>query len=204
MIYHERRIINLKGKIIAVIIAIALVVFVANSAKVIDKGTEGQYTGVVAFDAGASSQSDWDKISSQITGSAQEISALNLNELGAGKAVKFRGVVNEFSSKANGKKKSITVTPENYSGNAQFIVQLGSIYTGTSIRDVQTVKGFGDFTNQTEWSQYAKALNSQLDKEVVAPLNIDENIKGKNITITGTATSSGNQVTITPVAIVIE
>ncbi|MBQ6773361.1 MAG: DUF2291 family protein [Synergistaceae bacterium] len=194
----------MKGKIIAVIIAIALIVFVAKSAKVIDKGTEGQYTGVVAFDAGASSQSDWDKISSQITGSAQEISALNLNELGAGKAVKFRGVVNEFSSKANGKKKSITVTPENYSGNAQFIVQLGSIYTGTSIRDVQTVKGFGDFTNQTEWSQYAKALNSQLDKEVVAPLNIDENIKGKNITITGTATSSGNQVTITPVAIVIE
>ena len=194
----------MKGKIIAVIIAIALIAFVANSAKVIDKGTEGQYTGVVAFDAGASSQSDWEKISSQITGSAQEINSLNLNDLGAGKAVKFRGVVSEFSSKANGKKKSITVTPENYSGNAQFIVQLGSIYTGTSIRDVQTVKGFGDFTNQTEWSQYAKALNSQLDKEVVAPLNIDENIKGKNITITGTATSSGNQVTVTPVAIVIE
>ena len=51
----------MKGKIIAVIIAIALVVFVASSAKVIDKGTEGQYTGVVAFDAGASSQSDWER-----------------------------------------------------------------------------------------------------------------------------------------------
>ena len=194
----------MKGKIIAVIIAIAIIAFVANSAKVIDKGTEGQYTGVVAFDAGASSQSDWEKISSQITGSAQEINALNLSDLGAGKAIKFRGVVSEFSSKAGGKRKTITVTPENYSGNMQFVIQLGSIYTGTSVRDVQTVKGFGDFTNQTEWSQYAKALNSQLDKEVVTPLNIDENIKGKTITITGAATSSGNQVNITPVAIAVE
>ncbi|MBQ9404241.1 MAG: DUF2291 family protein [Synergistaceae bacterium] len=195
---------DLKGKIIAIIIAIALVAFVANSAKVIDKGTEGQYTGVVAFDAGASSESDWAKISSEIAGNAQELSALNLSELGAGKAVKLHGTVSDFTSKANGKRVSITVTPENYSGNTQFVVQLGSIYTGTSVRDIQTVKKFGDFTNQTEWSQYAKALNSQLDKEVVTPLAINESVKGKTITITGAATSSGNQVMITPVAIVIE
>lgn len=194
----------MKGKIIAVIIAIALIAFVANSAKVIDKGTEGQYTGVVAFDAGASSESDWEKISAEITAKAQDISALNLSELGAGKALKLHGTVSEFTSKAGGKRVSITVTPENYSGNMQFVVQLGSIYTGTSIRDVQTVKGFGDFTNQTEWSQYAKALNSQLDKEVVAPAKINEGTKGRTINITGTATSSGNQVMITPVAIVIE
>ncbi len=195
---------NLKGKIIAVIIAIALIAFVANSAKVIDKGTEGQYTGVVAFDAGASSESDWEKISAEIAAKAQDINALNLSELGAGKAVKLHGTVSDFTSKANGKRVSITVTPENYSGSMQFVVQLGSIYTGTSVRDVQTVKGFGDFTNQTEWSQYAKALNSQLDKEVVAPAKINESTKGKTVTITGTATSSGNQVMITPVAIVID
>jgi len=194
----------LKGKIIAVIIAIALIAFVANSAKVIDKGTEGQYTGVVAFDAGASSESDWEKISAEIAAKAQDINALNLSELGAGKAVKLHGTVSDFTSKANGKRVSITVTPENYSGSMQFVVQLGSIYTGTSVRDVQTVKGFGDFTNQTEWSQYAKALNSQLDKEVVAPAKINESTKGKTVTITGTATSSGNQVMITPVAIVID
>ncbi len=194
----------MKGKIIAVIIAIALIAFVANSAKVIDKGTEGQYTGVVAFDAGASSESDWEKISAEIAAKAQDINALNLSELGAGKAVKLHGTVSDFTSKANGKRVSITVTPENYSGSMQFVVQLGSIYTGTSVRDVQTVKGFGDFTNQTEWSQYAKALNSQLDKEVVAPAKINESTKGKTVTITGTATSSGNQVMITPVAIVID
>ena len=146
----------------------------------------------------------WEKISAEIVSNAQDINAVNLNELGAGKAVKFKGTVNEFTSKAGGKRNTMTVTPEGYTGNMTFTVQLGSIYSGTAIRDVQTVKQFGDFTNQTEWSQYAKALNSQLDKEVVAPLAINESIQGKSINLTGAATASGNAVTITPVALTIE
>ena len=83
-------------------------------------------------------------------------------------------------------------------------MQLGSIYSGTDVRDAQTVKGFADFTNQTEWSQYAKALNSQLDELVVAPLAIDEGIQGKTVQIVGAASASGKEVTVTPVAITIE
>ena len=83
----------------------------------------------------------------------------------------------------------------------KFTVQLGSIYSGTAVRDIQTVKSFGDFTNQTEWSQYAKALNSQLDKSAVAPLALDVNVKGRTVSVIGAATSSGSNVTITPVAI---
>ena len=194
----------MKGKILAVIIIAAIAAFVANSALVIDKGTEGKYTGVVAFDAHASSGSDWAKISSEITGKAEDINAVNLKELGAGKAIKFRGTVSEFSSKAGGKRKTMAVTPENYSGDMQFVIQLGSIYTGTAVRDVQTVKSFGDFTNQTEWSQYAKALNTQVDNEVVSPLAITDSVKGKTVTIIGAAVSSGNQVNITPVSIAVE
>ena len=66
----------MKKKIILIVVAVALVVFLACSAKVIDKGTEGQYTGVVAFDAGASSSGDWDQIVSEITDKAEEITAL--------------------------------------------------------------------------------------------------------------------------------
>lgn len=194
----------MKAKIFAVIIIIALCAFVASSAKVIDKGTEGQYTGVKAFDASESSGSDWGKISQEITANAAEINALDLNSLGAGKAIKIHGTVSEFTSKAGGKRKSIIITPENYSGNMIFSVQLGSVYTGTAIRDTQTIKKFGDFTNQTEWSQYAKALNSQLDKDVITPLAINDSIKGKTVTIIGAAVSSGNQVNITPVSIIIE
>ncbi len=189
----------MKAKIIGVLILVAIVAFVSNQVLVIEKGTEGQYTGVVAFDANASSGSDWQHIAAEISGNAVDINTLDLAELGAGKSVKFKATVEEFTSKANGKRNSITIKPENYSGNYKFTVQLGSIYSGTAIRDVQTVKKFGDFTNQTEWSQYAKALNNQVHENVVAPLGINSEVKGKNVNITGAATATGSEVLITPV-----
>ena len=193
-----------KKTIICIALAVVLVVFLALSAKVIDKGTEGQYTGEVAFDANASSSGDWESVVGEITDKAQDIATLDVAAIGPGTAVSVKGTVSEFVSKAGGKKNSITVVPEGYSGDAVFSVQLGSIYSGTDVRDAQTVKGFADFTNQTEWSQYAKALNSQLDELVVAPLAIDESIQGKTVQIVGAASASGKEVTVTPVAITIE
>ena len=191
-------------KIIWIILAVVLVVFLALSAKVIDKGTEGQYTGEVAFDASASSGDDWSEVLGEITGKAEDIASVDLAALGDGRAVTLKGTVTGYESKASGKKNTITVAPEGYTGDAVFTVQLGSIYSGTAIRDTQTVKAFGDFTNQTEWSAYAKALNSEMHDKVVVPLNIDEGIQGKTVTIVGAATGSGKDINITPVAITIE
>lgn len=194
----------MKKKIIWIVLAVVLVVFLALSAKVIDKGTEGQYTGEVAFDASASSGDDWSAVLGEITGKAEDIASVDLAALGDGRAVTLKGTVTGYESKASGKKNTITVAPEGYSGDAVFTVQLGSIYSGTAIRDTQTVKAFGDFTNQTEWSAYAKALNSEMHDKVVVPLNIDEGIQGKTVTIVGAATGSGKDINITPVAITIE
>lgn len=191
-------------KIIGIAFVVVVVVFLCLSAKVIDTGTEAQYTGEVSFDANASAGSDWEQVVSEITGNAEDITTLDLTALGDGKAVKLTGTISEFVSKANGKKNSITVVPDGYSGSAVFSVQLGSIYSGTSVRDVQSLKTFADFTNQTEWSQYAKELNSCVDENVVAPLAIDESVQGKTVTVIGAATASGDEVTITPVAMTIE
>lgn len=194
----------MKKNIIWILCVVVLIVFLALNAKVIDKGTEGQYTGVVAFDASSSSSDDWSGILAEITANAKDIKDVDLRNLGAGKAVKLTGTVSEFVSKANGKKNSITVVPNNSTSGEVISIQLGSVYTGTSVRDIQTVKAFGDFTNQTEWSQYAKAINSQIHELVVEPLNIDESIQGKTVTVIGAATSSGDEVTVTPVSITIE
>ena len=191
-------------KIIGIAFVVVVVVFLCLSAKVIDTGTEAQYTGEVSFDANASAGSDWEQVVSEITGNAEDITTLDLTALGDGKAVKLTGTISEFVSKANGKKNSITVVPDGYSGSAVFSVQLGSIYSGTSVRDVQSLKTFADFTNQTEWSQYAKEFNSCVDENVVAPLAIDESVQGKTVTVIGAATASGDEVTITPVAMTIE
>ena len=194
----------MKKKIAWIVLAVVLLVFFVLSAKVIDKGTEDQYTGVVAFNAGASSSEDWDIVVAEITEKAEDAASLDLKELGNGKAVKLTGTISEYVSKAAGKKNSVIVVPDGYSGDAVFSVQLGSIYSGTAVRDVQTRKVFGDFTNQTEWSQYGKALNEQLHELVVTPAGIDENAKGKKITVIGVAVASGNEVTITPVALTVE
>ncbi len=194
----------MKKKIVWIVLAVALAVFFILSAKVIDKGTEDQYTGVVAFDAGASSSGDWGDVVAEITEKAEDAVSLDPKSLGDGKAVKLTGTVTEYVSKASGKKNSVIVVPDGYSGDTVFSVQLGSIYSGTSVRDVQTKKVFGDFTNQTEWSQYAKALNEQLHELVVTPAGIDESIQGKKITVVGAATASGSEVTITPVSLTVE
>ncbi len=200
---------NTKG-ILVIVCALAVIVFLAFNMKVIDKGTEGEYTGVVAFDAGASSSSDWDVVAAEITGKAVDIlslDSLTKETLGTGTAVKLKGTITEYTSKASGKKNTITVVPEGYTGSVTFTVELGSIYgaTNTAIRDTQTARTLTkDFTNQTEWSQYAKALNDQSFANVVTPLGIDESVQGKTVTLTGAATASGTAVTITPVVMTIE
>ena len=72
-----------KTKIISIAVAVVLVVFLGLSMKVIDKGTEGQYTGEVAFDAGASSSGDWDAILAEIR--AQTLNLVLIGMPGCGK-----------------------------------------------------------------------------------------------------------------------
>ena len=171
--------------------------------KIIDKGTEGEYTGEVAFDAAADSSSDWEQVVAEITENAVDLKEqMDGDGLSKAAAVSVSAPVKEFESKANGKKNALILDVEGIDGTVK--VQIGSIYSGTEVRDVQTVKNFESFTNQTEWSQYAKALNSEVDAQVVVPLGIDDSVVGKKVSIIGAASASGDEVTITPVSITIE
>lgn len=191
-------------KTIALMLAGAMAaVSLTGCVKIIDKGTEGEYTGEVAFDAAADSSSDWEQVVTQITDSASELAELASGDWdGKAAAVKVSAPVGEFESKANGKKNALILNVDGVDGTVK--VQVGSIYSGTDVRDVQTVKNFESFTNQTEWSQYAKALNAELDAQVVAPLGIDESVVGKTVTLVGAASRSGDEITITPVSLTIE
>ena len=52
--------------------------------------------------------------------------------------------------------------------------------------------------------QYAKALNQEVDAQVIAPLALDESAAGKTATFVGAATASGGKIVITPVELTIE
>ncbi len=191
-------------KVIILILTGALISMTCTGCvKIIDKGTEGQYTGEVAFDASADSSSDWDQVVAEITENAKDLSELLAGDgVGKASAVSVTAKVKEFESKANGKKNALILDVEGYDGTVK--VQIGSIYSGSEVRDVQSVKKFENFTNQTEWSQYAKALNAEVDAQIIAPLSIDESIVGKTVTLVGGASASGDEVTITPVSLTIE
>ena len=195
----------MKKSILFVLLLAMVTVGLTGCVKIIDKGTEGEYTGEVAFDASADSSTDWAQIVDEITGNAQELTAaIEAGIPAEGAAVSGTGTISEFISKANGKKNSLIIALDGYEGDAVITMQIGSNYSGTAIRDIQTLKSFGSFTNQTEWSEYAKALNAEMDAQVVQPLGIDESAQGKKITFVGAATASGSDVTVTPVSITIE
>jgi len=172
--------------------------------KIIDKGTESQYMGVEVFDAASDSSSTWAPIVEEITGKAADITEL-LGAEGIGKeavAVSGSAEIAEFESKANGKKNALILKVDGYEGTVK--IQIGSIYSGTDVRDIQSLKEFGSFTNQTEWSEYAKALNAEVDTQVVAPLALDDSAVGKTVTFVGAASASGDEVTVTPVTMTVE
>ena len=155
------------------------------------------------FDSAAESSSDWDQVTEEITGAAADITeVLNGEGVGSGKAVSGKAQIVEFNTDTP--KYFLLVTPEGYTEDVQVKIQAGGVYSGTAVRDLQTLKGFEDFTNQTEWSQYGKALNKEVDAQVVAPLALDESAAGKTVTFVGAAVENSGTVTITPVSMTIE
>lgn len=171
---------------------------------VVPIGEEASFTGQQEFDSSAESSGDWAAVAEEITGAATDlVEVLNGDGIGSNTvAVSGTASIVEFNTETP--KYYLLITPEGYSGGEEFRIQAGGVYSGTAIRDAQTVKNFESFTNQTEWSQYAKALNEQADTQVVAPLALDESAAGKTVTFVGAAVQSGDTVTITPVSMTIE
>ena len=82
----------MKKELILAAAAILVSFSLTGCVKVIDKGTEGQYTGEVAFDASADSSGDWGQISQEITDNAKEIgSVLSGDGIGTVSAVSGTG-----------------------------------------------------------------------------------------------------------------
>ena len=171
---------------------------------VVPIGEEASFTGEEVFDSGAESSGDWTAVVEEITGAAKDLAeVMNGDGIGSGSvAVSGTASIVEFNTETP--KYYLLITPDGYSGSEEFRIQAGGVYSGTAVRDAQTVKVFEDFTNQTEWSQYAKALNEQVDAQVVAPLALDGSAAGKTVTFVGAAVQSGDTVTITPVSLTVE
>ncbi len=172
--------------------------------KVVPIGQEASFTGIEQFDAASQSGDDWGSIVSELTEKAQPLSEVLSGDAISGVIpVSASGSIVEFNTDTP--KHYLLITVDDYKGDEQIQVQAGGVYSGTAVRDAQSLKNFEAFTNQTEWSQYAKSLNSQVDEQIVAPLALDESAAGKSYTLTGVLEkSSTGKLVITPISLTIE
>ena len=196
-----------KFRFAAVILVMAMMLGALTSCgivKIIPKGTEADYTGVVEFDASAEAAGDWAQVVAEVTENAVPLAeaAEGLSSSDA-KAVTFTATLTAYSEKANGQKCSFTASVDGVSD--EVTIQAGSVYTGTAVRDCQSLKSFGSFTNQNEWSEYAKTLNAEVQSNVIEPLGDLSALEGKTVEIVGcVALGTTGGLNVVPVSVTVQ
>jgi len=160
--------------------------------KVVKIGEEGSLTGETEFDSSQQSGQDWEQVCAEISENAKDLSEVEGDIGTEAVAVSGTATIKEWNHEQEVK---TCLVLDGYDKEVQ--IQTGSVYTGTAIRDLQTLKTFSDFTNQTEWSEYAKSLNKESDELVIQPLSLSDDAAGKEITFVGGAVLKAGKIVIT-------
>ena len=191
-------------RILAVLAACTAVTFTGcGVVTVVPIGEEASYTGKQEFDSAAESEGDWSSVVADISQKAQDlVELLNGDGITETTAVKGTGKIKEYNTDTP--KHYLVVELDGFTGTKEIRVRTDGPNSSTAIRDLQSLKNFESFTNQTEWSSYGKELNKQALAQVIDPLEIDESVVGKTVTFTGGAEAGADAVTITAVELTIE
>lgn len=191
-------------RILAVLAACTAVTFTGcGVVTVVPIGEEASYTGKQEFDSAAESEGDWSSVVADISQKAQDlVELLNGDGITETTAVKGTGKIKEYNTDTP--KHYLVVELDGFTGTKEIRVRTDGPNSSTAIRDLQSLKNFESFTNQTEWSSYGKELNKQALAQVIDQLEIDESVVGKTVTFTGGAEAGADAVTITAVELTIE
>ena len=93
----------------------------------------------------------------------------------------------------------LIVKQDGYDGTVCIMVQIGSVFKGTSLRDYLSFINVNDYKDQIEYAQLAKDLNAYVGENVV-DYEEASNAKGKKIDIYGCFTYEKNdELLILPV-----
>lgn len=208
----------MKRHILVLTALLSLVAMCTGCVKVIDKGTESLYTGKTVFSAEDTAEQLWDSVAENITENAVELNTLLAEADGKltsvaetygvnGKAnypVRGTGVVETVdTSKSAG---YLVVKLDGYEGAEEIRIQVGPTFKNKDVLgDTQTITGFGDYTNQTEWGQVKDALIDQVAEKVLAPVDVN-GLEGKTVEFTGAfgAAVGSSDILIIPVALIVK
>lgn len=194
---------KIRAKVLTVLLAGMLAVSATGCGivKVIPKGQEAKYTGQTTFDASAEAEADWQKVVDEVTENAQDLASVAGNvKSGESYSVKFTGKATEYNTDTP--KGYLAVQVDGVSEPVQ--VGVGTVITGTAMRDCQTLKKFVDFKNQTEWSEYGRQLNQKSIDNVIKKNDIGKDTVGKTVDVVGCLSLRQEKLWVTAVSITVE
>lgn len=205
-------------KIAPVLTVIPLLVLLLQGCTVVKTGSEKVTINENTFDANKFVDEQWEKSLTSLTGRAKEASdILPAIKADADKAGASSGIRSTEGSPWNfiikGKGKVLAVATESragtmdidlppYDGQKDFVMQVGPVFKGTSIRDSVDFIKFDDFKNQIQYAQLANAYNKKVLDQVIGKVDL-KGLAGQEITFTGTFAADGQAVSVIPVQLAV-
>lgn len=94
---------------------------------------------------------------------------------------------------------TIDCTLPGYNGKINIKLQIGPVFTSSSVRDSLSFVKFGDFQNQVVFDSVSDAFNKYIYDNIISKTDVNS-LKGKTVTFIGTFTGDDpSNVSITPV-----
>jgi predicted lipoprotein len=216
-------VITMIKRFIVLFTAVALAVAsMTGCMKIIKIGEEGKYTGEVKFNAGDDVASIWDSAAlPELTGKAVDLPTFlteangNMKSL-ADKYGKYSmGTSGELNytvkgtatvQEVNTEKKAgyMVVALDGYDGPVKIMIQIGTVYKGTAVRDSLNIIKFEDYKNQVDFAAVSQSIHNIIQTSIIDKLDLTS-IKGKKIDFTGCFTADKeDEILITPVALTVK
>ncbi|GAA1485637.1 DUF2291 family protein [Brachybacterium fresconis] len=202
------------GRWTAVALTVIGLLVVVLGTKVVPEGAEEQLAGPQAFDKATFGAEQFPTVQQEITDRAvpapelaeaiaadPEAAAEEHGVESAGQTVystTFTGTVGE------GQSGIYDVAIDGMPENVTVRIQTGPAINGTELRDATGNYDFGQFTNQIEYQDAGAALNEEMKKQVLDPIDPAE-LSGKTVTVTGAFTAINPEGwLVTPVSVEVQ
>lgn len=209
----------MKYSIISLMFAVGVMIASTGCAKIVKTGSEAELTGEVSFAETLDVSSFWD---SQAVPEVEE-TAVELKQLLVESAGDIDSRADEYGRKTDGavsstnfavhgtgivkeintEKKAgfIVIELDDYDGDEEIRLQIGSVIKKTSIRDYLSFINVNNYSDQIQYAELSKAINTYVCENVIAPVDIASS-EGKGIEFYGCFTADNDhELLITPVVI---
>lgn len=199
------------------IFVLLLTLFLLTGCVVVKEGEEGTLTGETEFNAGDNVAEIWE---SQALPDLRE-KAVDINQFLEEANGDFNSLADQYGSYSMGSSGELSYTIKGtfkvlevvtdskagymlvesvgYDGPVVLKIQIGSVFSGSSVRDSLDFIKFENYQNQVDYAAVSKSINSLIEETVISTFDLNS-LVGKEIEVLGCFTvDSQEEILIMPV-----